>query len=41
MNETKSKVTHNVVKDQLEKGVSFMDILKGDLDNLKVGLWCR
>ena len=45
-NETDTKLlllnaAHNVTKDQLEKGVSFMDILKGDLDNLKAGLGCR
>jgi len=34
-------MAHNVTKDQFEKGVSFMDILKGDLDNLKAGLGCR
>ena len=45
-NETDTKLlllnaAHNVTKDQLEKGVSFMDILNGDLDNLKTGLGCR
>lgn len=29
---------HNVTKDQLEKSVSFLDIMKGNLKNLKVGL---
>ena len=32
---------HNLSKDQFETGVSFLDILKHDLDNLKVGLECR
>ncbi len=31
---------HNVAKDQFEKGVSFYDILRNDLDNLKIGLEC-
>ena len=29
---------HNVTKDQLEKGLTFFDILKADLANLKTGL---
>ena len=32
---------HNLSKDEFEKGVSFLDILKRNLDNLKVGLECR
>ncbi|MGD0276532.1 MAG: zinc ABC transporter substrate-binding protein [Syntrophales bacterium] len=32
---------HNLTKDQFERGVSFFDILKNDLDNLKVGLECQ
>lgn len=32
---------HNVTKDELDKGVSFSEILKRDLDNLKTGLECR
>ena len=32
---------HNVTKEQLDKGVTFFDILKSDLDNLKIGLECR
>lgn len=32
---------HNVTREQLDQGVSFFDILKHDLDNLKVGLECR
>ncbi len=32
---------HNLAKDQFEKGISFFDILKSDLDNLKIGLECR
>jgi zinc transport system substrate-binding protein len=44
--ETKAKLlllnaAHNLAKDDIEKGVSFFDILKRDLDNLKVGLECR
>ena len=29
---------HNVTKDELEKGVTFMDIMRGNLENLKKGL---
>jgi zinc transport system substrate-binding protein len=32
---------HNLSRDQFEQGLSFFDILKGDLDNLKVGLECQ
>lgn len=32
---------HNLPRDQFEKGVSFLDILKADLDNLATGLDCR
>jgi len=32
---------HNVARDQVERGVSFFDILQSDLDNLKEGLECR
>ena len=32
---------HNLAKNEIEKGVSFFDILKRDLDNLKQGLECR
>lgn len=32
---------HNLSKDEFEKGTSFLDILKRDLDNLKAGLECR
>jgi len=32
---------HNVTRDQFEKGVSFIDIMKSDLANLKTGLECR
>ena len=44
--ETKAKLlllnaAHNLAKDEIEKGVSFFDILNRDLDNLKVGLECR
>lgn len=44
--ETKAKLlllnaAHNLGKDEIEKGVSFVDILNRDLDNLKVGLECR
>jgi len=44
--ETKAKLlllnaAHNLAKDEIEKGVSFFDILQRDLDNLKVGLKCQ
>lgn len=32
---------HNLTKDQFEQGISFFDILKSDLDYLKIGLQCR
>ncbi|OGS06976.1 MAG: hypothetical protein A2270_00905 [Elusimicrobia bacterium RIFOXYA12_FULL_51_18] len=32
---------HNVSRDQMERGVSFFDILQSDLDNLREGLECR
>ena len=32
---------HNLTRDQFDRGVSFFDILKNDLDNLKVGLECQ
>jgi zinc transport system substrate-binding protein len=32
---------HNVSRDQLDQGLSFFDILKRDLNNLKVGLGCQ
>jgi zinc transport system substrate-binding protein len=32
---------HNVSKDQLEQDISFFEILKADLDNLKIGLECK
>jgi zinc transport system substrate-binding protein len=32
---------HNLPRDQFEKGISFFDILRTDLDNLKIGLECR
>lgn len=32
---------HNLPRDQFEKGVSFFDILRSDLDNLKIALGCR
>ena len=32
---------HNLARDQFEKGISFFDILRNDLDNLKIGLECR
>lgn len=31
---------HNLTRDQLEKGISFIDILRDDLTNLKIGLEC-
>lgn len=32
---------HNLSRDQFEKGVSYFNILRNDLDNLKIGLECR
>lgn len=32
---------HNLARDEFERGISFFDILKNDLDNLKIGLECR
>jgi len=32
---------HNLARDQFERGISFFDILRNDLDNLKIGLECR
>lgn len=32
---------HNVSRDDLERGVTFIDIMEGDLEKLKVGLECR
>jgi zinc transport system substrate-binding protein len=31
---------HNVSKDEVERGTTFFDILREDLDNLKIGLSC-
>jgi len=44
--ETKAKMlllnaAHNLSKDQLDQGLSFFDILKRDLENLRVGLECK
>ena len=44
-NETNTKLmllnaAHNVTKDQFVQGTSFIDIMKSNLDNLKVGLGC-
>jgi zinc transport system substrate-binding protein len=44
--ETKTKMlqlnaAHNLSRDQFEQGLSFFDILKRDLDNLRIGLECR
>jgi len=44
-NETNTKLlllnaAHNVTKDQFVQGTSFLDIMKSNLDNLKVGLGC-
>jgi zinc transport system substrate-binding protein len=44
-NETNTKLlllnaAHNVTKDQFVQGASFLDIMKSNLDNLKVGLGC-
>jgi len=32
---------HNLSSDQFDQGLSFFDILKRDLDNLKIGLECQ
>jgi zinc transport system substrate-binding protein len=32
---------HNLSRDQVDQGLSFFDILKRDLDNLRVGLSCQ
>jgi zinc transport system substrate-binding protein len=32
---------HNVTRDQVERGVTFFDILQTDLQNLKTGLGCE
>ena len=32
---------HNLSRDEFEQGLSFFDILKRDLDNLRVGLECK
>ncbi|MCL5023647.1 MAG: zinc ABC transporter substrate-binding protein [Nitrospirae bacterium] len=44
--ETKAKMlllnaAHNVSRNQLEQGLSFFDILKKDLDNMRIGLECK
>jgi zinc transport system substrate-binding protein len=44
-NETNTKLlllnaAHNVSKDQFVQGISFLDIMKSNLDNLKLGLGC-
>jgi zinc transport system substrate-binding protein len=32
---------HNVTREELRKGVTFISLLERDLDNLRVGLQCR
>jgi len=32
---------HNVTREEMEKGVTFVSILEGDLENLRTGLQCR
>jgi zinc transport system substrate-binding protein len=32
---------HNVTKDDLEKGITFISILEHDLENLRKGLQCQ
>jgi zinc transport system substrate-binding protein len=32
---------HNLPRDKFERGISFFDVLRNDLDNLKIGLECR
>jgi zinc transport system substrate-binding protein len=44
--ETKTKMlllnaAHNLSRDQFEQGLSFFDILKKDLENMRVGLECK
>ncbi len=44
--ETKTKMlllnaAHNLSRDQFEQGLSFFDILKNDLENMRVGLECK
>lgn len=44
--ETKAKLlllnaAHNLSRDQFEQGLSFFDILKKDLENMRVGLECK
>ena len=44
--ETKTKMlllnaAHNLSRDQFEQGISFFDILKKDLENMRVGLECK
>ena len=44
--ETKAKMlllnaAHNLSRDQFEQGLSFFDILKKDLENMRVGLECK
>jgi len=44
--ETKAKMlllnaAHNVSREQFEQGLSFFDILKKDLENMRIGLECK
>ena len=44
--ETKAKMlllnaAHNLSRDQFEQGLSFFDVLKKDLENMRVGLECK
>jgi zinc transport system substrate-binding protein len=44
--ETKAKLlllnaAHNLSREQIEQGISFFDILKKDLENMRVGLECK
>jgi len=44
--ETKAKMlllnaAHNLSRDQFEQGLSFFDILKKDLENMRIGLECK
>ncbi len=44
--ETKAKIlllnaAHNLSRDQFEQGLSFFDILKKDLENMRIGLECK
>jgi zinc transport system substrate-binding protein len=37
----KLHAAHNVTRDELESGVTFLDLMNGNLDQLMIGLQCR